>query len=349
MKLQRLIILLISVLFLNLSLFGQKSCLNTLREARELYEQGLIDDIPNMLSECMESGFTRGQRVEAYKLIILSYLFDDDQFAAEKAMDEFLKKFPEYEVMPNDPVEFVYLLESYKTSSFYSINLTFGPTFTNPVILEQYSLLDVSNTDFNDKTGTGFQLGLGISRNLFKSVNANIGLFYSTYNYSFNETSRIQLADKLYTFAETRAEEKIDRIELPLSMTYYFGRGNLHYTARLGFSVGYITSAKLSVNRTQTGLINDISSNFDIREYRKALDYAVIFGGGMEYKVPRGYLVLDLRYRLGLSEVPISDLRNANSRLNTSYFHLDDDFRLNSFSMAIGYHFSIYQSRKDRF
>ena len=90
------IILLILSIALSNSIWAQKSCLNTLREAKELYEEGLIDEIPELLSGCMESGFTRAQRIEAYKLIILAYLFDDDQFAAEKTMDEFLKKFPEY-------------------------------------------------------------------------------------------------------------------------------------------------------------------------------------------------------------------------------------------------------------
>ena len=118
MKLQHSIFLFILVFFIS-TLYAQRSCLNTLREAKELYEQGLIDEIPDLLADCMESGFTRSQRIEAYKLIILAYLFDDDQFTAEKMMDEFLRKFPEYEIMPNDPVEFVYLLESYKTSSFF--------------------------------------------------------------------------------------------------------------------------------------------------------------------------------------------------------------------------------------
>ena len=100
----------------------ESDCLKTLKDAKDHYEQGLIDEIPNMLAGCMESGFTRAQKIEAYKLIILAYLFDDDQYEAEKTMDEFLRKFPEYEVMPSDPVEFVYLLESYKTASVYSIN-----------------------------------------------------------------------------------------------------------------------------------------------------------------------------------------------------------------------------------
>ncbi|MGD2036172.1 MAG: hypothetical protein PVF73_14005, partial [Bacteroidales bacterium] len=187
MRIYKFILLLSFVLSALPDLSAQKSCLNTLREAKELYEGGLIDEIPELLSGCMESGFTRAQRIEAYKLIILAYLFDDAQFEAEKMMDEFLKKFPEYEVMPNDPVEFVYLLESYKTSSFYSVNLFFGPNFSNARITESYSTLDRSYAEFSDKTGTGFHIGLGVSRNLWKSVNINVDAIYSWQNFSFTE------------------------------------------------------------------------------------------------------------------------------------------------------------------
>ena len=350
MNIRYLILFTISILFFNLAVMGQKSCLNTLREAKDLYEQGLIDEIPGLLSSCMESGFTRAQRIEAYKLIILAYLFDDDQFAAEKMMDEFLKKFPEYEVMPNDPVEFVYLLESYKTSSFYSINLTFGPTFTNPAIIEQYSVLDAANTDYSNKTGTGFHVGLGISRNLFKSVNGNIGVFYSTYHYSFLEETVTELKDESYSFADIVAKEEISRIDVPLSFTFVLGRGNLHYTARIGFQVGYVLNAGLSVNRSQSAFDNDISNpDIDLTDYRKSLDYAAVLGAGLEYKIPRGFLVLDLRYRAGLTNVNLGEGRFDNPSHYSRYFHLDDDFRLDYLSIAVGYHFSIYQSKKDRF
>jgi cobalamin biosynthesis protein CobD/CbiB len=45
-----LVITFIISLFFSTSVLAQKSCLNTLREAKELYEQGLINEIPQLLS-----------------------------------------------------------------------------------------------------------------------------------------------------------------------------------------------------------------------------------------------------------------------------------------------------------
>src|SRR4030042_613026 len=116
------IIVLVLPLF-SLTARAQDDCSKTLQEARNRYDLGMIDEIPKMLAPCMQEGFTRTQRIEAYKLLILAYLFDDDQFDAEKTMFEFLKKFPEYQIMPNDPVEFIHLFESYRTTSEFSFGI----------------------------------------------------------------------------------------------------------------------------------------------------------------------------------------------------------------------------------
>ena len=347
MKVQH-IIFFIFLISLNLISYGQKSCLNTLREAKELYEQGLIDEIPELLHDCMVSGFTRTQRIEAYKLIILAYLFDDDQFAAEKMMDEFLKKFPEYEIMPNDPVEFVYLLESYKTSSVYSLNLIFGPTFSNRRIMEHYSTMNIGQTEAFDKTGTGFQIGLGASMNLWKDINGNIGCIYSINNYSsIEETSNLS-SSQGSPFAELTAEERVTLITFPLTFTYSFGKGNLNYFARLGGSVGLLNKASLTLSREQPEIetVSETFSNID--DKRTNIYYATIIGAGLEYKIPRGFLVLDIRYQLGMNDMSIGE-RFYPSRFSSRYFYIDDDFKLDYVSISVGYHFSIYQSKKNRF
>src|SRR4030042_4814203 len=86
------IIVLVLPLF-SLTAHAQDDCSKTLQEARNLYDLGMIDEIPKMLSPCMQEGFTRPQRIEAYKLLILAYLFDDNQFEAERTMTEFLKRY----------------------------------------------------------------------------------------------------------------------------------------------------------------------------------------------------------------------------------------------------------------
>ena len=64
-------------------------------------------------------------------MIVLSFLLDVKQFEEEKTMVEFLKKYPEYEIMPNDPIEFVYCFESYRTTSVFSFGLSAGFNITD--------------------------------------------------------------------------------------------------------------------------------------------------------------------------------------------------------------------------
>jgi hypothetical protein len=342
MKANRIIIILTGLLISSYSI-AQKSCLNTLREAKELYEQGLINEIPQLLHDCMESGFTRAQRIEAYKLIILAYLFDDDQFAAEKMMDEFLRKFPEYEVMPNDPVEFVYLLESYQTSSYYSINFTFGPTFSNQQIIEPYSQLDRKLTSFYDKIGTGFIVHFGISRNLWKDVNGSIGLSYSINNYSQSEKTVSQINDNSVDLVDLSVHESITKLDVPLTFSYRFGKGNIGYFFRLGGMISFISKANLTPVRTQPD-IDPVSADIAINDYRRKYYFSAVAGAGLEYKVPRGFLVLDIRYNAGLQNMIAPGNRFSSPR----YFYTDDDFSLNSVSLTLGYHFRMYKSKKNR-
>ena len=73
---------LISILMLTLVIFSPvlhgQECGTKIQDAQKLYEQGLIEEIPQMLAPCMQDGFTNVQVIEVYKLIILFYLFDDN-------------------------------------------------------------------------------------------------------------------------------------------------------------------------------------------------------------------------------------------------------------------------------
>lgn len=321
--------------------------MNTLKEAKELYEQGQIEDIPKMLTECMQSGFTRAQRIEAYKLIIMSYLFDDNQFEAEKVMDDFLKKFPEYEIMPNDPVEFTYLLESYKTSSVYSINLFLGPNYSNARILEPYSALDQNNTTSDNKYGRGFDIGLGVSRNLIKELNVNMAVFYSSTLISKTDITKSLISGSEYQIT-VKSEENLKKIDIPLSLTYTFGKGNLNYYARLGGQFSFITKSSLDVERTLPDDAPISKTGFDIKDIRTKNYYSLIAGIGLQYKVPRGFLVLDLRYHYGLSKLSVDGDHFKNQELWSKYYYIDDDFKLDYFTINLGYYFTIYSSKRNK-
>jgi hypothetical protein len=47
------------------SVYAQDDCATKIQEAQKYYDQGMIDEIPQMLAPCMADGFTRQQKIEA--------------------------------------------------------------------------------------------------------------------------------------------------------------------------------------------------------------------------------------------------------------------------------------------
>ena len=91
----------------------QVGCPQMLEDAREAYEAGMVELVPELLNPCLESGLSGENLREAYKLVITAYLFDYLPDRADMLMDDFLEKFPDYEPSPGDPSEFVLLLEEH--------------------------------------------------------------------------------------------------------------------------------------------------------------------------------------------------------------------------------------------
>jgi hypothetical protein len=294
----------------------------------------------------MENGFTHNQKIEAYKLIILSYLFDDNQFEAEKTMVEFLKKFPEYEIMPNDPVEFVYLFESYRTTSVFSFGLTAGFNLTDPRIIEPYTVFDLTNVTLNDNMKTGFQVGIGVGRYVSRKMLLNLEFYLAESQYSFTDKITIPLPGTnginsvIYT-------EKLYRLELPVTISYEINAKKVHYFIRAGLSGSSITGVNGAATRKFSEEQSPVTGEYhSVKVSRKKMYYSAILGTGLRYKVPRGVVTLDLRANLGLTNIVKPETRYSNLELATQTYYLDDDFTVNTFSLSAGYYFSFYKPKK---
>ncbi len=330
-------------------ILSQENCASKIQEAQNLYDQGLIEEIPQMLAPCMEEGFNRSQKIEAYKLIIRSYLFDDNQFEAEKTMVEFLKKYPEYEIMPNDPIDFKYLFESYRTTSVFSFGPTVGFNLTDPRIMEPFTLFDKDRTSTKNQMKPGFNLGFGIGKYISRKFLLNLEFNFVSNSYSFEDEIRIPVSGSIDAINTITYIERMRKIEWPLTLVYEFAIRKSHYYIRGGFSAAKITSVAGHPSRKyseeQPAITNDYE---DISDFRKNILYGGILGGGMRYKVPRGMITLDLRVNIGLNNIVRSDRRYDNQNFVTKYYYLDDDFAINTVSLSAGYYVSFYKPKKQR-
>ncbi|MBN2481444.1 MAG: PorT family protein [Bacteroidales bacterium] len=334
---------------LQIPVYGQEDCTARLQQAREYYEQGLIGELPELLLPCIEEGFTRAQKMEAYKLLILAYLFDYDQAEAERNMVEFLKKYPEYEVSPDDPVEFVYLFESYRTTSVFSVGVTAGFSLTDPRIIEPYTLLDYSYTDMKNNMKTGFHLGLGMARYISRRMLINVELNFEQNQYSFTDELTIPVVDGTDVMNRVVYNEKLYKFEIPLTLTYEFNVGNMNSFLRTGIFLTKVSGAKGQPSRKYDPDLPPVSGEYEsVKDYRKDFLYGLVAGAGIRYKISRGVISIGLRANLGLNNIVKSAERYYNPILLSKYYYVDDDFTLNTFSLTAGYYFSFYTPSKQR-
>jgi len=332
---------------LNISFSQQEDCIFKLQEAEKLYTQGLIEEIPQLLEPCIKRGLSKEDKLEAFKLVILSYLFDDNQQEAEREILDYIKQYPEYEITPTDASEFVYLFESYNPVPVYSFGGSVGSNLSLISLLEPFGTenLDDYTGDYTP-SGMGLQGGLFVDRYIHENWRLSVELFYSQNIFKYN--------DILYGFARIDYIETHAAIQLPLTATYSFlTEGKWNPYLRAGFGTSLLLDAKSTITRdyVETGALQFAkikSSDYDIKNNTESLHYWAIFGGGVKYKITHSYLFFDVRFNYGLNNSINTENRydENEQELTTKFFFEHDDFKLNNLSFSLGWAYTFYKPQK---
>src|SRR5688572_13888746 len=121
--------------FLTIASFGQ-SCTQTLRLAQSTYEQGRLHEVPTILKKCLdEGGFTDTEKVNAYKILINSYIYLEEPELADETMLKLLEADHFFKVNEAvDPAEFIALYKTFRVDPLFRIGFKVGPTATMPAI-----------------------------------------------------------------------------------------------------------------------------------------------------------------------------------------------------------------------
>jgi hypothetical protein len=333
-------ILIIFLCFISVSVSGQNLCSQNLKNAQKEYDEGRLSEVPLTLEECLKGGFTRDQKLQAYRLLILTYLFTDEPDSAEQNLLRLLKEDPEYTVDPSlDPTEFVTLFNTYNTSATFSIGLIGGVNQSRAHLHRAYST-DNSNNKATYKPHFGFQAGISADISLKKKFQVNAGLLLCQKSYEYK--------NKLFQYTNLDLKESQLWIELPISLKY-----NLRDKKKLipyvyaGVSMNLFLSSNGKLTRVSDAGNNDASGpNVSLTSLRNKLNYSVIAGGGLKYKVGYSYLCLDLKYAYGLKNIVNTDKRYSDSNLIYFYGYLDSDISLNNLFVSVGYYKSFYKPKK---
>ena len=122
---------------------------------------------------------------------------------------------------------------------------------------------------------------------------------------------------------------------------------------RLGGQAGYLISADWKAGRDYEDDLGDevTGGSLDVALLRKDINFWALAGGGLKYKIPNGYVILDLRYNIGLTDQndPAYNRYASSDDVQDMifyYYSTDDNFRLNNAIISLGYQRTFYRPKK---
>jgi len=331
--------LLIGFLLASYAFVQAQTCPQVLRLARSTYEQGRLHELESLLKGCLEGvDFTVQERVEAYKLLTLAYIYLEEPEKADAAMLKLLQT-DHYFVLNKavEPAEFQALYGTFRTTPIYRIGGKFGAIGTQP---------NVANSNVaNDGTSNyGYKIGVTAGAfaeiPVFKKFILNPELNFQLKNFSYTNNNGI---------ASTTASEAQSVLSLPVSLQYLlFNEREIAikpYVA-LGVQVDYLLASAMTINTTKTSELPITEKTYDVKNQRNPLNLSAVASIGAKLPAGPGYLILEARYYYGLTKLLSAKDVYSNQFPVFDNYAVNGIFSLNSISITLGYGYNIFSPKK---
>lgn len=326
-----------------LILFSQETttCAENLKNAQTLFDNGQVEQVPGMLSECLKSGFNREEELTAYKLLIQTYLFEDKNELADSVMLAFLKKNPEYELSPTDHSSFVFLFNKFNVKPVIQISVHLGTNLPFITFIDQKSVAGIPGEGVYKSKALNLYASLEAKIKIAEKLELNIEGGYSQIKFTNIED--------FMRFGETTYDETQQRIEVPLSITYDIKNfGKFTPYGRFGIGSAFTLDSKALAEFNPTDENNHVDrsgTSIDRNDSRINIDLFVQIGAGIKLKTRGGYILAELRSNAGALNQTVRGGASPE-QLGFYYFYKDDDFHVNSLNFSIGYTQIFYKPSK---
>lgn len=317
-------------LLLPLLVKAQTNCVQNLRNARNLYEEGRLNELPDLLTTCIESEFTKEEKVEALRLITLAHLYNENEAEAEASFLKLLQLDPEYEVDPaTEPVELVILKDKFDTNPKFS----FGVKATQSINFVQVMNRDI--TLANASPG-GYAPSLNLSFGAFfqypftRNLSANIEIHYVGRSTSLERP----IFDESTEDVEQMISETQQSFEVPLLINYKIPFKLFPLEITGGTTLHFLQSAALTLEG-----VGENRTNQDILPYRNSFNMSGVIGLRSEFKIiGRNYLSAEILYQHKLmNEVNLpAQMDELQLDMQLRNGHSEFDYKSHAILLRIG-------------
>jgi hypothetical protein len=313
------------------------SCIIKLKNANTSFEQGDYDGTIRLLrSTLLECNLDKYDKIQANKLLIMSYLKVDNLEEADKAAAEIMRIDPYFrpDKFKDDP-KLSALFEKYKPTPMFRMGIYGGINFSSIDVVQSYSIVHDDNAEGLDSYNSkmGFQLGAFAEYRAYKSLWLELGFMYrqSKYEHILDSVENTTITYK----------EKLSYFDLPLSMKYYFLNRTVSPYLEAGGTFSFLAGALGTTTREgEEDLVNRT-------DYRNSFDVGYFGGAGVVYKIKGMQLFADVRYSYFSKNVNKDGTRYSDPVNVFKYYYIDDDFRMDNFQVNVGISYTLtYKNQK---
>lgn len=324
------------------SVFAQRNCTKNLKDAETSYKNGKLNEVPGIIKACLAGGFNKDEQVQAYRLLALTYIYLDEQKKAEQAVLSLIKTAPDYKVnIATDPPEFIALFKSFRTVPIIVPTVKAGTNLNWPRIGEMYLTDNPSLAAPNYEAGIGYQLELALEIPVIANVSAGIGIQLAGRNFTTTSTFN--------DFQTLTLKEKQAWIDIPLFAKYTYDLKNIYPFLIGGPTMSILYNAKGAVERKNSAsTANAINTTIDLMKIRNGMSIGAMIGGGVAYKLGKGYVLAEMRYHHLFSQLTKNVALDLIPELTYDYGYIDDKFSMENISLSLGYTYPIYSPKKLR-
>jgi hypothetical protein len=324
------------------------SCTQTLRLGRSIYDQGRLHEIPSLFEKCLAGGFSKEEKVEAYKLLCLTYIYLEEPQKADEAMLNLLRADNYFEVKPgSDPAEFIALYKGFRNWPIYRVGAKLGVNATQPNVVKSVQVASgEGETSSEYKYVSAFQFGASadlptnfLGRNGIKPITLHADLLYQMKK--FELTTTVDRGGFTNTLTDTETQSWI---ALPLSVQYMFWNKKFNPYVSLGPSIDYLLNSKLRLSRLRGNTTSVEEKTIDVQ--REKLNFSAVVSAGAKFPMGGGFLVFELSYIHGLTNVNQEKNIFHNSGASLDYTYSDAVYKLSSVSVSAAYIFNKFNPKK---
>lgn len=321
----------------------------TLRLARATYEQGRLHEIRAQLNASVLAEMSKQEKVEAYKILCLSYIYLEEPEKADEAMLNILRTDPYFQInIAVDPAEFVALYKTFRRNPIYRIGVHLGGNFSQPNVSEVVSTI-YGYSEYQSKFG--LQLGFSADYPLnFISNRLTLHADLGWQKKKFELTSSNDQGDDEKN--QTLAIESQSWLSLPVLIQFSIlkvdeikPRKYDPYVS-LGISTDLLLDATFNAERTREGETSIEAKNYDVKAQRNSLNLSLVSALGVKTRFAGGLLGIEVRYVYGLSDITSLNKEYNNTDIFLTYGVPSTLYKMNSVSVNVTYAQNIFNPKK---